>query len=196
MAKKLGSNSTISLLGGRGGWRQRVRSEVGSWQSLLCFRSVPYPQDLHLGWLCRRPENGAESAQVLRESSIGSSSIFKGCVAEREKNYFHEEPFDAHYVKARWQNWKSWHKMQVISQSLTTRHCSSHQHRELSASRHIAMTGAWITLHNCCPSANLMDGCFSAASDCNHCRLFSAIELGRSKSEVCWICSLHCRGLL
>lgn len=169
-AKKLGSNSTISLLGGREGWRQRVRSKVGSWQSLLCFHSVPYPQDLHLGWLCRRPENGAESAQVLRESSIGSSSIFKGCVAEREKNYFHEEPFDAHYVKARWQIWKSWHKMQVISQSLTTRHCSSRQHRELSASRHIAMTGAWITLHNCCPSANLMDGCFSAASDCNHCR--------------------------
>lgn len=48
-----------------------------------------------------------------------------------------------------------------------------------------------ITLHNCCPRANLMDGCFGAALDCNHCRLFAAIQVGMSKSEVCWISSLQ-----
>lgn len=85
-------------------------------------------------------ETRAESAQVLRESSIGSSSIFKGCVAEREKNYSHEESFDAHYVKVRWQIWKSWPKVHLISLNLTTRHCSSRQHRELSASHHTSMT--------------------------------------------------------
>lgn len=86
--------------------------------------------------------------KVPKESSTDISGIFRGCMAER-KNCLYKESFDDHYVKATWQVWKSWHKVQLLSKILMIRCWGSPLKQGAVSvpshpdSQHVA---------NCCPS--------------------------------------------
>lgn len=91
--------------------------------------------------------------KVPKESSTDISGIFRGCMAERKrknnKNCLYKESFDDHYVKATWQVWKYWHKVQLLSKILMIRCWGSPLKQGAVSvpshpdSQHVA---------NCCPS--------------------------------------------